>query len=89
MARDHRVTFYSPGTLVDESTTRPIAAWDPVEAVRMAAKITERHGAKPYGFQFSTVIVHPEVEDVAYRATKIAEWKAERDAFLHPIGGAP
>jgi hypothetical protein len=61
--REHRVTFYSPGTFFDEDTTKPIAAWDPVEAAKMATDIRERHGARPYGFQFSTVIVHSGIPD--------------------------
>lgn len=50
----HFVTFYSPGTFVAEATKKPIEAWDPEIAVRMARKVSERYGAKPYGFQFST-----------------------------------
>ena len=50
----HFVTFYSPGTFVSESTTKPIDSWDVEKAVKMAMTISERHGARPYGFQFST-----------------------------------
>lgn len=52
--KKHFVTFYSPGTIVSETTTKPIDAWDVDAAVAMARTITERHGATPYGFQFST-----------------------------------
>ena len=48
------VTFYSPGTMVSESTTKEIEGWDVEEAVRMARDVKERHGAAPYGFRFST-----------------------------------
>ena|ERR1700749_1071913 len=50
----HFVTFFSPGTFVAETTQKPIASWDVDTAVAMAATIKERHGATPYGFQFST-----------------------------------
>lgn len=50
----HFVNFCSPGTFVSEVTARPVEAWD-VEAAKAAAtEITERHGARPYGFYFTT-----------------------------------
>lgn len=52
--KKHFVTFYSPGTLVSETTTKPIDSWDTDRAMEMAHEIKERHGATPYGFQFST-----------------------------------
>jgi hypothetical protein len=54
MMTQHFVTFYSPGTFVSETTTKPIAKWDVATAKRMARKITERFNASPYAFQFST-----------------------------------
>lgn len=54
MKQQHFVTFYSPGTFVAETTTKPIDAWDIEAAKEMAHEITERYGATPYGFRFST-----------------------------------
>jgi len=48
------VTFYSPGTFVSEETTKDIDSWNIQEAESMAESIKERHGAKPYGFRFTT-----------------------------------
>lgn len=61
--RQHYVTFFSPGSFVAESSCKPIDAWDPVEAMRLCQGITERYGAKPYGFQFETRIVADPVPD--------------------------
>lgn len=52
--QQHYVTFYSPGTFFAETTAKPIKKWDVDEAVEMAHAISERYGARPYGFRFST-----------------------------------
>lgn len=48
------VTFFSPGTFVAETTEKAIDSWDIKKAEKMASKITERYGATPYAFQFTT-----------------------------------
>lgn len=48
------VTFYSPGSFVSECRTEPIDSWDVGIAMELAHSIIERHGARPYGFQFTT-----------------------------------
>jgi hypothetical protein len=52
--KKHFVTFFSPGTFVAEDTTKPIDSWDVEAAKAMATEITERYGATPYGFRFTT-----------------------------------
>jgi hypothetical protein len=52
--KKHFVTFYSPGTFVAESTTKPIPSWDVKLALEMVKFIVERHNATPYAFHFST-----------------------------------
>jgi len=52
--KKHFVTFYSPGTMVAESTVKEISSWDIGIAVAMSKDIEERHGARPYGFFFTT-----------------------------------
>ncbi len=54
MKQKHYVTFYSPGTFFDEDTRVEIDSWNVDAAVAMSKDITERYGAKPYGFQFIT-----------------------------------
>lgn len=50
----HFVTFLSPGTFVSEATEKPIDSWNVDAAVEMAKDICERHGARPYGFKFTS-----------------------------------
>lgn len=63
MSRQHFVKFYSPGTLISETTSKPIESWDTKLAAAMATEISERHGARPYGFQFGTKLVADPVPD--------------------------
>ena len=50
----HFITFFSPGTFSPEETTKPIERWDPDLGREMARDITERHGATPFCFYFTT-----------------------------------
>jgi hypothetical protein len=52
--KKHFVIFFSPGAIVSEKTKKDIDCWDVGKAVQMARSIKERHGATPYGFQFTT-----------------------------------
>lgn len=54
MMEAHFVTFYSPGTFFAEATEKPISSWNVEIAKQMAAAITERYDARPYGFRFTT-----------------------------------
>lgn len=57
------VTFYSPGTFVAETTTKPIKSCDCRTAIRMSKKIKERYGATPFGFTFSKKLVADPIPD--------------------------
>lgn len=52
--KKHFVTFYSPGTMVAETTIKEIESWDTDKAVEISKEIKERYGALPYGFNFTT-----------------------------------
>lgn len=65
----HFVKFFSPGTFLAETTSKPIDSWNVDDAVGMAASITERYGAKPYGFRFTTRERGPEDLDSKVIAT--------------------
>ena len=77
MMEAHFVTFYSPGTIVAETTTKPIPSWDVDLAVAMASDIRERHGARAYGFRFST----------RARSNEELDSKQVAQSPMHYIGG--
>ena len=52
--KKHFVKFYSAGTFVAEESVKEVDSWDVDKAVAMSKDITERYGAKPYGFRFIT-----------------------------------
>lgn len=47
---NYYATFYSPGTLFSESSTVKVDSLDLIDVLKKAKTISERHGAKPYGF---------------------------------------
>lgn len=84
--RKHFVTFLSPGTFVSETTAKPIDAWDPVQAVKMAEAIVERHGARPYGFYFATFLVADPIPDGEGGTLDVQAKEVERSGVYH-LGG--
>ena len=73
----HFVTFYSPGTFTAEQTTKEIPSWDVDLAVAMMTDIHERHGARPYGFRFTT----------RKRGPDDFESKQTHQSAFHYVGG--
>ena len=69
----------SPGTFLSETTEKPVESWDvPLgQIVEMARDISERHGAKPYGFRFVTY--ERRDDELNPRRTKISG--------IHYLGG--
>lgn len=84
--RKHEVTFYSPGTLFSESSTFDIDDWDTAKAVKMSKKVTERYGAKPYAFTFTTVLTGKDVSDGEGGTLKVQPKEVEKSG-MHFLGG--
>lgn len=80
------VVFLSPGTFVDEESERPISAWDPREALAGSEQITERHGAKPYGFYFEERLVAAPIPDGQGGTLEVVP-KTLRRSGVHYIDG--
>ncbi len=59
----HKVVFLSPGTFFSETSSKEISSWNTYEAMRHCSDISERHGAKPYGFYFETYLTADPISD--------------------------
>ena len=55
--------YFSPGTLFAETSERALEDGSLEEAVKLAAEISERHGALPYAFDLVTYLVAEPVDD--------------------------
>lgn len=82
----HYVQFLSPGTFVSETRTKEIPAWDTAIAAEMANSVLERHNAKPYGFRFSTRLVHDPIPD-GRGGTMEVEPKQIAESEIYFLGG--
>lgn len=84
--KKHFVTFYSPGTLFSESSSKPIEDWNVKEAVLLSKNVEERHGAKPYGFVFTTDVCHEPVPDGEGRMLEVKSREIERSGVYFLTG---
>jgi hypothetical protein len=80
------VVFYSPGTLFSEQSVLSIESWTPRLAVELSKQITERHGAKPYGFRFEERLVAEPIPD-GYGGTMKVEPKTLEKSDMFYLGG--
>lgn len=84
--KKHYVDFYSPGTFVSEHSRKPIDKWDSAQAVEFANGITERYGAKPYGFRFVTMLEAEPVSDGQGGTLKVQPREVARTGMFY-LGG--
>lgn len=83
----HYVTFVSPGTFFSETSQKPIASWDVPTAVKLAKAVTERYGAKPHSFYFTTVLAAPPIDDGRGGVLEVKEKQIARSAGNYFLGG--
>jgi len=84
--RKHFVEFFSPGTFQAEYSTRSIPSWSIAKAIKLSKKVIERHGAKPYGFQFVTCICADPIPDGEGGKLKVVSKEVKRSG-MHYLGG--
>lgn len=82
----HSVIFYSPGTLFSETSSRDVQSWDVRLALDLASDISERYGAKPFGFRFVTYTTADPVPD-GIGGTLEVERKKTKESPMHYIDG--
>lgn len=84
--RRHYVTFMSPGTFVAETREVAIHRWDVETASKLAAGIVERHGARPFGFRFSTRVERGPVDDGEGGTLRVEPRTVEQSGMYY-LGG--
>lgn len=78
--------YFSPGLLFSETSLRPLEGDTYEEAVRAAASVEERHGAKPFGFDLVTHIVADPVDDGEGGTLNVVSKEVERRGRFY-LGG--
>lgn len=86
MPTQHAVIYFSPGTFFCESSSRDVDKPDVKAAAVMAAEITERYNAKPWGFCFAEYLTHPDVPDGRGGMLSVERKEVRRSGIYH-LGG--
>lgn len=82
----HYAHYMSPGTFFHETSERELKAADVKEAAKLAATITERHAAKPFGFQLIERRVHEPIPDGEGGTMKVVPKELQRSGTYF-LGG--